>query len=342
MKHKVAVVILNWNGEKFLQQFLPGVIKYSSADASIVVADNASTDLSISWVSSNFPDVEILVNDKNEGFAKGYNLALKKVEAEYYVLLNSDVEVTENWILPLLNHMESNPEVAVCQPKILDYKNKHAFEYAGAAGGYIDRYGYPFCRGRLFTTLEKDEGQYDDVQSVFWATGACMMVRSDVFHQLGGFDERFFAHMEEIDFCWRAQKLGKRINYVPGSIVFHVGGGTLASNSPFKTYLNIRNNLVMLYKNLPAKVLHRIIFSRLLLDGVAALKFMLDGGVKNFYAVIKAHIGFYQLLPQLIKERKKSRQGEKVSSLYHGNIVMDYFIKGKRFFTELDPSRFSK
>jgi len=340
MQSKVAVVILNWNGKKFLDDFLPVVIKHSHADAEIIVADNDSTDGSVEFLKEIFPEVKIILNDTNGGFAKGYNDALKKVEAKYYVLLNSDIEVTQNWINPVIKLMESDENIAACQPKLLSYYEQEKFEYAGAAGGFIDKYGYPFCRGRIFQTLETDRGQYNNVAEIFWATGACMFVRSDVYHNLGGLDERFFAHMEEIDFCWRSKNEGYKIMYCPDSSVYHVGGGTLPKHSAQKTYLNMRNNNIMLFKNLPASRLLKVFISRLVLDGVAALKFLVDGGLKDLWAVVRAHWRFFSMIPQLLNDRKKLKKGT-VSKIYRNNLVIEYFLKKKRRFTDLDPKRFS-
>ena len=250
---KVAVVILNWNGKSFLEKFLPSVFACNSSYAEIIVADNASTDDSVSFLKSKYPQIKIIQNSSNGGFAKGYNDALKLVEAEYYVLLNSDVEVTPNWIDSVIQLMDTDKSIAACQPKIRAFDDKKSFEYAGAGGGFIDKYGYPFCRGRILDTLEEDKGQYNDVREVFWATGACLFVRSECYHKVNGFDEDFFAHMEEIDLCWRLKNLGYKIMYSPNSTVFHVGGGTLNKTSPKKTYLNFRNNLILLCKNHPPK-----------------------------------------------------------------------------------------
>jgi len=340
MQTKVAVVILNWNGKKFLDDFLPGVIKHSKADAEVIVADNDSTDGSVDFLKDKFPEVKIIQNDTNGGFAKGYNDALKRVDAKYYVLLNSDIEVTENWINPVIELMESDENMVACQPKLLSYYEQEKFEYAGAAGGFIDKFGYPFCRGRIFQTLEIDNGQYNDAVEIFWATGACLFVRADVYHKLGGLDERFFAHMEEIDFCWRAKNHGYRIMYCPGSSVYHVGGGTLPKQSSRKTYLNMRNNNIMLFKNLPASRLLPVFVSRLILDGVAALKFLVDGGLKDMWAVVRAHWRFFSMIPQLIIDRKSLKQG-RVSKIYRKNLVYDYFLKGKKTFNDLDPKQFS-
>lgn len=340
MKYKVAVVILNWNGKKFLQQFLPGVIANTKDDAVVIVADNASSDDSVEYMKEQHPDVPIVINRINGGFARGYNDALAKVDAEYYVLLNSDIEVTPNWIEPVIELMENDRSIAACQPKLMSFYRREYFEYAGAAGGYLDKYGYPFCRGRLFQTLEKDGGQYDDVKEIFWATGACMFVRADVYKKLGGLDERFFAHMEEIDFCWRAKNQGYRIMYCPNSTVYHVGGGTLPKKSWRKTYLNMRNNNIMLYKNLPENRLYKVFIARLFLDGVAAIKFLVDGGFMDMYAVVKAHWKFFGMFGKLKKERTRNTLMP-VSMIFQKNLVFEYFIKRKKKFSELEQDKFS-
>lgn len=322
----------------FLEQFLPQVIKYSSI-AQIVVADNLSTDNSISFVKKSFPEVKIIQNPSNNGFAGGYNTALKHVEAEYYVLVNSDVEVSENWLEPIINLMDSNKNIAACQPKVLDYNHKNIFEYAGASGGFIDKYGYPFCRGRLFNDLEEDKNQYNDSIEVFWATGACMFVRSAAFWKVGGFDEDYFAHMEEIDLCWRLKNIGHQIYVEPKSIVYHVGGGTLHKLSPTKTFLNFRNNLTTLTKNSSPNFLFFKIIYRMILDGVAAFKFLLEGKGNHFIAVIKAHFSFYTQLPNTLKKRKymKALPNFKHTELgvFQKNIVYLHFVKGVKTFKEL-------
>ncbi|MCB2220868.1 MAG: glycosyltransferase family 2 protein [Bacteroidetes bacterium] len=340
MDTKVAVVILNWNGRKFLEDFLPGVIHHSSKEAEIIVADNDSSDDSVAFLRTHFPQVRIIQNELNGGFAKGYNDALKQITADYFVLLNSDIEVTKNWIKPVIELMDSDPKIIACQPKLRSYYDRNKFEYAGAAGGFIDKYGYPFCRGRLFQTLEEDQGQYDDVAEIFWATGACMFVRAVEFIRMGGFDERFFAHMEEIDFCWRAKNRGFRVMYCPASMVYHVGGGTLPKRSWRKTYLNIRNNNIMIFKNLPPHHFGLKIFYRLVLDGVAAIKFLFDGGIYDMLAVAKAHWVYFYRISQLRKERK-SEKHYRVTKMYNRNLVYEYFLRRKKKFTDLDPSRFS-
>jgi GT2 family glycosyltransferase len=304
-KITVAIVLLNWNGKEWLEKFLPNLIKYSKKYI-IYVADNDSSDKSLKFVRNNYPNIKIIVNDDNYGYAKGYNNALKSIDAEYFVLINSDVEVTKDWIDPMLNIMNSNHNIAACQPKILDYYNRNYFEYAGASGGYIDILGYPFCRGRILNEIEKDEGQYNDVKEIFWATGACFIIRKKYFNEVGGFDEDFFAHQEEIDLCWRLQNIGYNIVVEPKSVVYHVGGGTLDYKSQFKTYLNFRNNLFMLFKNLPLIHLVFLFPIRLLLDGIAGLILLVKkNGFNNVFAIIKAHISFYYFLPSLIKKRRK-------------------------------------
>ena len=338
---RVAVVILNYNGKKFLEEFLPNVIANTDAAlAEIVVADNASTDGSKEFMRERFPEIRLVDNGSNGGFATGYNLALRQIEAEYYVLLNSDIEVTPHWVEPVIELMDANPNVAACQPKILSYYEKEKFEYAGASGGFIDRYGYPFCRGRVFQHLEEDHGQYDDPCEVFWATGACMFVRAELYHRHGGLDDSFFAHMEEIDFCWRMKNLGYQIYCCPQSKVYHIGGGTLPKSSARKTYLNFRNNLSLLYKNLPSNRVLVVLVYRILLDWVAALKFLFGGGFADFWAVIRAHFAFYGRIGTLRKVRKGLPKRQ-VGQMYQQNIVFQNFLKGKKTFSELDPQKFS-
>ncbi|WP_394991538.1 glycosyltransferase family 2 protein [Emticicia sp.] len=320
----IAVVILNYNGRIFLEKFLPSVI--NNADGcEIIVADNASTDDSVEFLKSTYPEIRLIQLTDNQGFAGGYNETLNQVSAEYYVLLNSDVEVTPNWIRPIIDLMSANKLIAACQPKIRSFHQKTHFEYAGAAGGYIDWLGYPFCRGRIFDFYEEDLGQYNDTKEVFWATGACMFVRADVFHSLGGFDTNFFAHMEEIDLCWRMKNAGKRIFYCSNSVVFHVGGGTLHKSNPRKTFLNYRNGLSMLYKNLPANKLVSTLLLRLILDGISGIKLLIGGSFSDFWAVIKAHFAFYAMIPKLKRNSPKT-----VSHIYQKSIVWEYFVKRKR------------
>ena len=338
---KVAVVILNYNGRTFLERFLPNVIENTNDElADIVVADNASTDDSVAFMKERFPNIRLIVNDFNGGFSTGYNIALRQIEAEYYVLLNSDIEVTPHWIEPVVELMDADPDIAACQPKILSYYEREKFEYAGAAGGYIDRYGYPFCRGRLFQHLETDHGQYDDVTEVFWATGACMFVRSELYLREGGLDDSFFAHMEEIDFCWRMKNLGFKIYCCPQSVVYHIGGGTLPKSSARKTFLNFRNNLSLLYKNLPQGEVFWILIYRVLLDWVAAFKFLCGGSFADFWAVIRAHFAFYRRMASLRKVRKQLPHAH-VSQMYQKNIVFENFLKGKKCYTDLDAKQFS-
>ncbi len=338
---RVAVVILNWNGREFLRNFLPSVIANSKDIADVIVADNASTDSSIEFLQDNFPDVRIITNRTNGGFARGYNEALAEVDADYFVLLNSDIEVTPNWIQPVIALMESDKSIAACQPKLLSYYDREKFEYAGAAGGFIDKYGYPFCRGRVFQHIETDEGQYDDSIEIFWATGACMFVRADLYRQFNGLDADFFAHMEEIDFCWRLKNGGYKIMYCPDSVVYHVGGGTLPKKSSQKTYLNFRNNLALLYKNLPTRMVIPVFIVRFPLDGIAAFKFLLDGGFRDFYAVLRAHLYFYSHILEL-RRKRKLLSNTMVHGIYKKNLVKEYYIHKKTTFNQLDAADFSE
>lgn len=336
---KVAVVILNWNGERFLENFLPSVVACNAFYSKIILADNDSTDNSVAYVKNNFPSIEIIQNPSNGGFAKGYNDALKYVDAEYYVLLNSDVEVTPGWMDSIIQLMNEDPSIAACQPKIKAYHDKKMFEYAGAAGGFIDKYGYPFCRGRILEKTEQDTGQYNDVREVFWATGACLFIRSKCYHEVGGFDEDFFAHMEEIDLCWRLKNLGYKIMYSPSSTVYHVGGGTLNKASSRKTYLNFRNNLILLCKNHPPEFLLSKMFLRLVLDGIAGIKFILSGQFSHFIAVIKAHRSFFKILPATLQKRKilmKQIKQYATSAVYLHCVVVDFYLRRKKTFKEID------
>ena len=336
---RIAVVILNWNGRKYLEKFLPVLVQHSRDQAEIIVADNASKDDSISFLEQNYPGIRILRNIANEGFARGYNLALKQVDADYYILLNSDIEVTPNWIMPVIEMMEKDHAIAACQPKIRSYYERSKFEYAGAAGGFIDKFGYPFCRGRIFQSLEEDNGQYDDITEIFWATGACMFLRADLFHETGGLDEDFFAHMEEIDYCWRLQNLGYKIMYCPDSLVYHIGGGTLPKISWRKTYFNFRNNFYLLYKNLPDDRVFEVFAKRLVLDGIAAMKFLFTAGFKDFWAVSKAHYNFYSTLGKTRAKRKLLHHAP-FRNVYRKNIVFEYFLRKKKKFSDLDPRKF--
>ncbi|MBA5793273.1 glycosyltransferase family 2 protein [Flavobacterium sp. xlx-214] len=326
----VAIVLLNWNGLGLLQKFLPTVVKYSS-NAQIYIADNASTDDSKNFVSANYPSVKWIQLSENFGFAKGYNEALKFVNEDILCLLNTDVEVTENWLQPILNLFETNTNIGIIQPKILDYKNKTHFEYAGAAGGFIDAYGFPFCRGRIFDTIEKDENQYAS-QEIFWASGACFFIRNSVFKQLNGFDDAFFAHQEEIDLCWRAFNANITTYYCNESKVYHVGGATLKKSNPKKTFLNFRNSLFMLYKNLPRENRFSIIFKRLCLDGIAGAKLFLSLQPLHTFAIIKAHFSYYAHLNQL---KSKQISLPKTNYFYTKNIVYSYFISKRKKFTNI-------
>jgi len=328
---KIAIIILNWNGKALLKQFLPSVISFSN-EADIYVADNASTDNSVSFVKTSFPKVTIIQNSTNGGYAKGYNDALRDIKADVFCLLNSDVEVTENWLKPIQETFKNESNTAIIQPKILDQKRKDYFEYAGAGGGFIDKFGYPYCRGRIFNTIEKDKGQYNNSDDIFWASGACLFVRNDVFKTLKGFDEAFFAHMEEIDFCWRAKNLGYSIKYVGASTIFHVGGATLSNTSPKKTYLNFRNSLYTLVKNASGNLLY-LVFVRLILDGIAGVKFLFELKPQHTLAIVKSHLTFYSHLNNLLKQRKTQT---KITSYYSKkSIIWSYFIVKKRYFKSL-------
>ena len=332
---KTAVVILNWNGKHWLEKFLPNVIS-NSLDATVIVADNNSTDDSVSYLKENFPNIQIIQNNGNYGYAKGYNLSLKQIDAQYFILLNSDIEVTENWISPIISLMDSNNTISACQPKILDYNNKKKFEYAGASGGYIDKFGYPFCRGRIFDDLEEDKGQYNKATEVFWATGACLFVRASHFWKVGGLDNDFFAHQEEIDLCWRLKNKGYKIMVEPKSEVYHVGGGTLNAESPFKTHLNFRNNLYMLFKNLPLSSFFIIIPVRLVLDGIAAITFLKkEKGMSHLFAIMKAHFTFYFEIPKLISKRRKINQKCSLIGKMNYSILMKNKLKGIKNFSHL-------
>lgn len=336
---KIAIVILNWNGAKLLQQFLPSIVEFSKNDLTdIVVADNGSTDDSLQILQNQFPEVKILDLKQNYGFARGYNEALKQIDADYFVILNSDVEVTSGWLDEPTSLMETDKSIAAVQPKILSYHQKTHFEYAGAAGGFIDRFGYPFCRGRIFNEVEADHGQYNDSVDIFWATGACMFVRAKQFHEVGGFDADFWAHMEEIDLCWRLKNRGYRIVYTPESTVYHVGGGTLSYDNPRKLYLNFRNNLWLLYKNLPDNQLLRILSIRMILDAVAAFKLLSEFNVNGIKSVLKAHYHFYKSLPAFREKRKlaagkgyDSRPPEKLPK----SIVYQFYVQKRKTFSKI-------
>lgn len=330
-----AVVILNWNGRSFLETFMPSVIKNTPVDVEIIVADNASSDDSIDFLKKNYPSVRIISLDKNYGFAGGYNEALKHVDAPYWVLLNSDMEVSPGWIEPIIALMESDSSIAACQPGIHSFHQPTHFEHAGAAGGFLDRYGYPFCRGRIFNTLEKDTGQYDEPREVFWATGACMFVRASAFNAVGGFDSRFFAHMEEIDLCWRMKNAGMKIMVCPQSKVFHVGGGTLPKSSSRKTFLNFRNSLWLLAKNMPRRSFYFSFLIRIMLDEIAALSFLVSGNPGDFIAVFRAYFAFLGSLRQMRKHSRNLPQ-ELPPLLYPRSIVSDYYLGKKKYFSSLD------
>lgn len=336
---KIAVVILNWNGCDMLRSFLPSVVRFSEADGAVVyVADNGSTDCSVEMLRTEYPSVRLILLQENHGFADGYNLALRQVDAEYVVLLNSDVEVTEHWLVPLAGYMDVHPEVAACQPKIRSWRQKEKFEYAGAAGGFIDRYGYPFCRGRIMGAVETDKGQYDTIISIFWATGAALFIRLKDFREAGGLDGRFFAHMEEIDLCWRLRARGRLLVCVPQSVVFHVGGATLKKESPRKTFLNFRNNLVMLYKNLPPDDLASVMRVRAVLDYVAVLSFILKGQFSNALAVLRARRAYASLRASFVESRKENMKKTCLSVIPErtkNSILAQFYLHGKKFFSQL-------
>ena len=330
---KTAIVILNWNGQKLLEQFLPSVVNFSSELAEIYIADNASTDASIKYVKEFYPSIKIIENATNEGYAKGYNDALAAVEADVYCLLNSDVEVTKDWLKPVLKVFEKEEKTAIIQPKLLDFKDKDKFEYAGAAGGFLDLYGYPYCRGRVFNHLETDNRQFNDISDIFWASGACFFIRSKIYHQLEGLDEDYFAHQEEIDLCWRAQNTGYKVKYVGTSTVFHVGGATLLETNPQKTYLNFRNSLLNVVKNVPRKWFLFVVFSRLILDGIAGIKFLIELRPIHTFAVLRAHMSFYKNFYKFLKKRKKI-QKKQIYNL-HTSIVWQYFVLRRKKYKDL-------
>ncbi len=343
-KGRVAVVILNWNGKALLEQFLPSVCRSTYPNLEIIVGDNASTDDSVDFLKTHYPTVRIIHNSENFGFAEGYNRVLAAVDADYFVLLNSDVEVSPDWIEPIISLMEKDPRIGACQPKLLDQKNKNIFEYAGASGGYLDLLGYPFCRGRIFDHVEEDSAQYNQNEEVFWASGAALFIRSELYRTSGGLDKDFFAHMEEIDLCWRIKNMGYKIMVCPGSVVYHVGGGTLQQNDPKKTYLNFRNSLIMLRKNLPFHRAFGVIFIRHCLDLIAWFRFFLGGQFKHAFAINKAHYQF--LITQRIwRERRKEMirifSNPNSTGLYNRSIVFDYFVRKKKYFSDLSPRDFS-
>ncbi len=336
---KIAIVILNWNGRKMLEQYLPSVLEYSRNDATVIVADNASTDGSLAFLAEHYPKVETIFLDQNYGFAEGYNRALRQVDAEYYVLLNSDVEVTHHWLEPLVEYMDNHEEVAACQPKLLSFVNRDKFEYAGASGGYIDRYGYPFCRGRLFDTVETDNGQYDYAAPVLWATGACLFIRSKDYWMANGLDGRFFAHNEEIDLCWRLHIMGRQVVCLPDSVVYHLGGGTLPKGNPRKTFLNFRNNLTMLYKCLPDEELRHVMRWRWFLDYLAAWQtLILNRNLGDFRAIYRARKAFKHWLPQFEEDRRQiqqSRVAKDIPEQKHFSLLWQYYAHRRRIYSQL-------
>jgi GT2 family glycosyltransferase len=334
---KVAIVILNYNGKNHLEKFLPSVVA-NSPGAHIYIADNASTDDSLLFLEKNHPSLSLIKIPVNYGYSKGYNVALQSVKSRYYVLLNSDIEVKRGWLEPLISLMDSNEKIGACQPKIKYFNRKNEFEYAGAAGGFIDRLAYPFCRGRIFDTIEEDKGQYNVSTEVFWASGACLVVRADLFHSIGGFDDDFFAHMEEIDLCWRLQASGYKVWYCAESTVYHLGGGTLAKSNPQKTYLNFRNNLSLIYKNYPGRYLYLVIFLRLILDGIAAIKFLFTDSIGHFWAIARAHFSIYGSLNTLRRKRANNMRNlsaNPLKTVYRGLIVFDYYFSGRKKFSDL-------
>ena len=340
MSQSVAIVILNWNGKDFLEKFLPFVNASTYTNKKIIVADNGSSDDSISFVRSRYPDVQIIELGANHGFAKGYNLALKQVNADYFLLLNSDVEVQPGWIEPMVQLLESDKNIAACQPKLLAYSDHLHFEYAGAAGGWLDQYGYPFAKGRVFDICEEDSGQYNRSTSIFWASGAAMFIRSSVYNEMGGFDDYFFAHQEEIDLCWRIQLAGYKIYSCPASVVYHVGGGTLPKGNSRKTYLNFRNNMIMIYKNMPWSEKWWKIPYRQLLNGVSAWKGLFNGDGGYFVAIVRAHVAFAKwwlfFKRKSVFPRKRNRKRDvTLSGYYKGNIAWKHFVNGKKKFTEI-------
>ena len=338
--NKIAIVILNWNGVDMMRRYLTDVVNYSIVDNAVVyVADNASTDDSVEMLRSEYPQVKVILLEKNWGFAEGYNKALSQIEAEYYVLLNSDVKVTHHWLQPLVEFMDAHSDVAACQPKLLSIIDTDSFEYAGACGGFIDLYGYPFCRGRVFNTIERDKGQYDIAMPILWATGACMMIRSSDYRNAGGFDGRFFAHNEEIDLCWRLRLLGRKVYCIPDSAVFHLGGGTLPKSNPMKTYLNFRNNLTMLYKNLPDRELRKVMRMRFWLDWLAALQMLVLGrSIGDFKAVIKARMAFKAWKNDFRHDRETIQSTAKVDAVPERiciSILWQYYIKRNKTFRQI-------
>lgn len=330
---KTAIVILNWNGRDLLAKFLPSVIAHSASQATVYVADNASTDDSVAYVQQHFPQVKIIKNAENGGYARGYNLALREVEEELLVLMNSDIEPTDGWLTPIIKAFETESDLGAAQPKILDYKRPEYFEYAGAAGGFLDALGYPYCRGRIFDTVEKDTGQYEDNARIFWASGACFAIKKSVFWEAGALDEQFFAHQEEIDLCWRINAMGLVVKYIANSSVYHVGGATLGTMNPQKTFLNFRNTLFALLKNVPTAQVYMRIFLRMCLDAIAAIKFLIEGKTAHCYAIIRAHVDFYRKF----RDIHSKRSGLKKTNNYfsENSIVWSYFVEGKKVYTKI-------
>ncbi|HNQ68663.1 MAG TPA: glycosyltransferase family 2 protein [Bacteroidales bacterium] len=336
---KVAVVILNWNGKNFLEKFLQNLINNTSNDlAEICIIDNYSTDGSVSYLKKDFPKIPLVELDKNYGFAGGYNRGLKEIESEYFLLLNSDIEVPQDWLMPLLNLMENDSSIGVCGPKLLNYNDKNCFEYAGASGGYIDKYAYPFCRGRIFEHCETDTGQYNDIADCFWISGAAFMIKSELFFKAGGFDDKFFAHQEEIDLCWRIQNLGYRVVIQPESTVYHIGGGTLPKSNPFKTFLNFRNNLFLIEKNIPRYKRNKVKFVRLFTDQIALYRMIFQGNFAEAFAIIKAYFHFWYYSKQMSKQRKiiKPKSVKYLKGYYNHSIVKDFFLMKKKKFSDLN------
>ena len=336
---KVSVILLNWNGRKLLEKFLPSVVAHTPSDvAEVVVADNGSTDDSVAMLRERFPGVRLVLLDRNYGFAEGYNRAIEQTAAEYTVLLNTDVEVTPGWLTAPLEELDADPSVAAVQPKLLSRRDRSFFEYAGAAGGWIDRYGYPFCRGRVLSVVEEDRGQYDAPTDIFWASGACLFIRTDIYRRVGGLDARFFAHQEEIDLCWRLRSRGYRLRCMPQSVVYHVGGGTLHTESPYKTFLNFRNNLLMIYKNLPDRDLRRVMRLRRVLDGLAALRFVLTGHVRNAAAIVRARREFHRWRKDYAPIRAENLRLatlDPIPEQMNRSLLLRFYLKGERTFEQL-------
>jgi hypothetical protein len=341
---EIAIVILNWNTRDYLEKFLPVLIKNSKGEGNeIYVADNGSEDDSVEFLKANYPDVHLIQFDRNYGFTGGYNKALEQIEAKYYLLLNSDIEVTPNWLAPLKKMMDEDKGIGACMPKIKAYHDSAYFEYAGAAGGFIDKYGYPFCRGRIMNVFEKDEGQYDNKSEIFWATGACMMVRADLFHETGGFDNDFFAHMEEIDLCWRMKNRGFKIMYEPNSVIYHIGGGTLPNESPFKLYLNYRNNLFLLIKNLPPKYIGSILRKRFIIDMMSAVFYLVKGQFNKMNSVFKAYRQFRRSRKEMLNKRSAFEENQKSlhATIFKQSIIFVFFFKRKKYFKDLNADSFN-